>query len=141
MDQVHFLARMEMLDSMMQWIRKWADQTGFDTAVIRKIELAMEEALVNVIRYAYRQGEGEIELLCRIDPYEQIEFIIQDQGRPFNPLLQSQIVDPSIALEERKEGGLGILLFLQYMDEVHYERQEPYNILKLIKRKTILTEN
>lgn len=141
MDQACFLARMEMLDSMMQWIRKWADQTGFDTAVIRKIELAMEEALVNVIRYAYRQGEGEIELLCRIDPHEQIEFIIQDQGHPFNPLLQSQIVDPSIALEERKEGGLGILLFLQYMDEVRYERQEPYNILKLIKRKTILTEN
>jgi anti-sigma regulatory factor (Ser/Thr protein kinase) len=141
-DQAVFKAELEELNFMMDWIRKQAEKMRFSKTDLRKLELASEEALVNVISYAYneiKEQKGGIEISCRLYPEERIEFVIKDKGAPFNPLLHSQKVDRLADLEDRMEGGLGILFIQQYMDEVHYERQHPYNILTLIKKKRVRT--
>ena len=104
------------------------------------VNLALEEAVSNVMLYAYpdvKNGQVLVEFVrsC-IDinkPQEQIVFIISDGGIPFDPTQQPP-ADISLSAEERAIGGLGIHLVLQLMDEVHYERVDEKNVLTLIKR-------
>lgn len=133
-DQISFPAELSELDPMMNWVREQATRVGFAPAEVRKIEIALEEAIVNVIHYAYSEKRGMVDLSCHLLPGEQIVFTIKDTGDPFNPLLQKQRVNPDDPLEQREEGGLGILLIREYMDEVRYERWHPHNVLTLIKK-------
>jgi anti-sigma regulatory factor (Ser/Thr protein kinase) len=131
-----FSAKIEDLESMMDWIRTRSVEAGFSGADLKKIELSTEEALVNIINHASVAENDPIEILCRIPREGIVHFTIKDKGKPFNPLLQHQQIDLTAPLEDRREGGVGILLILQYMDDVHYERQHPYNLLTLTKRKS-----
>ncbi len=134
MDRVIFQAQLEMLDQMMEWISTHVDRMGFAPVESKKIQLAMEEALVNIISYAYKDDKGTIELICNEYPSERIAFTIMDKGASFNPLLRSNKISSDISIEEQEEGGLGIFFIRQLMDEVHYERQHPYNILTVTKQ-------
>lgn len=97
------------------------------------LNLVLEEAVSNVIFYAYTDDEKhEITiLLSLIDNLLKIEII--DDGIAFDPTQKEQ---PNITLsaEERSIGGLGIFLIKQIMDTVEYSRANNKNILTLIKR-------
>jgi anti-sigma regulatory factor (Ser/Thr protein kinase) len=105
----------------------------FDQKKIQEIELAVEEALVNIFNYAYPDGPGEVEVNCRAD---QDHFAIEiiDSGIPFN---MTSLPDPDLAadVDERRIGGLGIFLIKRVVDEVKYCREAGRNILSLIMKK------
>ncbi len=128
-----FPAHIEHLGGMLQWIRVHLFRMSFDEAVIRKVELASEEALVNIIRHGYKSRAGQIAIRV-VSFATHVEIVLIDEGPPFNPLLEERTVDAMACLEERKEGGLGILFMRQYMDEVRYQRDANHNILTLIKK-------
>lgn len=122
---------MEQLHPMLSWIR---DQLGpCEKGTCHKIELASEEAIVNIIRYSYKNRSGTIEIEVKVDP-QRIEIILKDQGPPFNPLERKLPQDLETPLEEREEGGLGIFFIRKCMDEVRYHRHHNTNNLTLIKR-------
>lgn len=127
MQQILFQARIDSLEQVLDWIEMQTQLAGLSGAESRKIEIALEEAIVNVIHYAYRDKGGDIELSCYHQPAEWIEFIIKDCGPFFNPLGQT------IKQDQQKEGGLGIPLMRHYMDRVQYQRSEPYNLLTLTR--------
>lgn len=130
-----FPADIEMLTYMMKWVRDRIREAGFSETHGKKLEVALEEALVNIIHYAYQHKKGKIDLQC-FCYLDRVEFKIKDQGFPFNPLLLNPDFEglSNTPLEERQEGGLGIFLIRQYMDDIRYERNESYNILTLIKK-------
>lgn len=131
MDKAIFQARIEELPSMLGWIRShWIDQPES----FCQVEVGLEEALVNIIQYAYGQTEGEIELSVKIEPNIHIELGIRDWGASFNPLLEGPKVNRSASLDERRIGGLGIFLTSQLLDDVLYEWDGTSNLLVLIKR-------
>jgi sigma-B regulation protein RsbU (phosphoserine phosphatase) len=121
-------------------LAEWIDSLGIPAELNMPVNLALEEAVSNVMLYAYpdvKNGQVLVEFVrsC-IDlnkPQEQIVFIISDGGIPFDPTQQPP-ADISLSLEDRAIGGLGIHLVLQLMDEVHYERVDEKNVLTLIKR-------
>ncbi|MFW6270338.1 MAG: ATP-binding protein [Bacillota bacterium] len=94
-----------------------------------KLRLACEEALVNIIKHAYKTEKGDVEIIYTFDSRKN-EFKVKllDKGPAFNPLAKE---DPDINLpvEERQIGGLGILMIKNSMDEVKYERKKGKNIL------------
>lgn len=107
---------------------------NLDEDLLMQIKLAMEEAVVNVINYAYPIGEkGEITIDFDGNT-DSMKFIIKDFGKPFNPLEVPE-ADISLGVDEREIGGLGIFLVRQIMDKVIYERKGDSNILTLIKSK------
>ncbi|MBI2743855.1 MAG: ATP-binding protein [Chlamydiales bacterium] len=132
-EEICFTASFEQLSSILTWIQTRCVEAGFSSSEASRIQLALEEVLVNVIRYAYPEKKGEVVLTCKLYPEEKIQFIVRDQGRAFNPLLQKPAVDLLEELHERKEGGLGIFFAEQLMDEIAYERLEPFNHLFLTK--------
>ena len=101
--------------------------------VVYKIELALEELLVNVASYAYAPGHGIIDISYEIeDNPRTIVITIVDQGKAFNPL---EMEDPDITLpsDERRIGGLGVFIVKNTMDELTYDRKDDKNILVVKK--------
>ena len=105
---------------------------GFDSKMSRKIRLSVEEAVVNVMDYAYSEGiEGTVDIEVVTDQ-KSLKFIITDSGKPFDPTAKPE-VDLSLPGEERQIGGLGIHLLRTLMDSVDYKRIDGKNILTLTK--------
>lgn len=133
-----FQADMGFLEKMVDWVRKVTSDCTLSEGDKRKIELALEEAFVNVVHHAYRVAhtsvKANVEMVCCKHVSRQVVFKIIDKGMPFNPLLQSKLANPFLPIEERKEGGLGIYFMKRLMDEVHYERHHPFNVLTLVKK-------
>ncbi len=126
-------ANMEFLKEMIDWVRKVISDCPFTLNDQRKIEIAMEEAFVNVVSHAYRDDKAQVEIICCKYPTQHVAFKVIDKGMPFNPLLGSERCHSSLPIEEREEGGLGIFFMRKFMDEVHYERHHPFNVLTLVK--------
>ena len=96
------------------------------------MKLAVEEAVVNVIDYAYpAEVEGDIGITADANA-EHLRFIITDSGGAFDPT-ETLTADTSLSVEERPIGGLGILLVRQLMDSINYERIDGQNVLTLTK--------
>lgn len=97
-----------------------------------KLQLALEEAVVNVIDYAYPvEVEGTIEVRIMSDGHS-LKLMITDMGASFDPTVKEK-ADTSLSVEDRQIGGLGILLMREMMDSINYERIDGKNVLTMIK--------
>lgn len=95
------------------------------------VDLAVDEACTNVIKYAYGSGVGEITVACTVDPGE-VRVCISDGGTPFDPL-EVRAPDLSGSVEDRPIGGLGVHLIRSLMDRVSYEYRGGRNVLCMAK--------
>ena len=121
------------LPSFMEFVNNYAMDASINAGNIQKIELALEEALVNIIHYAYKDTTPDsIEIQCEILQQDSMSIRIIDKGAAFD-ILQKEDPDTSLSIEDREIGGLGIFLVKQMMDETHYKRENNKNILTLIK--------
>lgn len=126
----NFPAIIASLPEAMEFISSFARARGFGTRRINEIQLAAEEALVNVFSYAYPEGPGEVEVICTFDPGERLTIEIIDSGIPFD-VLSAPEPDLTADIEERPIGGLGVHFMKVLMDEVQYKREGGKNILTL----------
>ena len=121
----------EQLALLYDFLEQQAGNCGFDAALLMQIKLAMDEAVTNVIQYAYPGMEGDIGIDMGCDN-GQLKIVITDNGIQFNPL-KKQEPDITLSLDERPIGGLGIFLVKQLMTDVRYDRSEGKNILTMTK--------
>ena len=112
-------------------LAEWIEMIGLPQELNMPINLALEEAVSNVMLYAYPGKSGQVLVEC--DKSDKLVFTISDSGVPFDPTQQE---DPDVtqSAEERPIGGLGIFLVRQIMDDIRYERKDDKNILTLIKK-------
>src|SRR5208283_5232109 len=102
---------------------------GLSEESSRGVTLAVDEALANIIRHAYKNlYDQEIELNCHVRA-DQLEFTLVDRGEPVDP---ARICGQP--LDEVSLSGRGTHLIRAIMDEMHYERIPEGNQLTLIKR-------
>lgn len=86
-----------------------------------KIQLAVEEAILNIIHHGYTDSPGPIHIECS---YQEPHFIvaIKDEARPFDPTGHRSCTST-----------FGIQLLRSLMDDVHYRQDLNANILTLKK--------
>ena len=84
------------------------------------INLVLEEAVANIINYAYPKDEHESIYLSARMHEDSIVLVLTDTGKEFDPTMAPE-VDVTLSAEERQIGGLGIFLIRQIMNEVRYE--------------------
>ena len=116
-----------------EWVEQIGEELGLEMPEVFQLNLALEEAVVNVMNYAY-EDSGLIDLSAKVVDSE-IVFVLEDSGKAFDP---TKVDDPDITLsaEERNIGGLGIFLVQQLMSGVTYSREDGKNVLTMIyKRK------
>ena len=122
---------------MNDFVKNVASRLNLDSSLTSQLMLAVEEAVVNVMSYAYPLGTtGDIHVQARATE-QSLKFIISDQGKAFDPTLRGT-ADTTLSAEERPIGGLGILLVQQLMDSINYERADGKNVLTM---KKMLTKN
>ncbi len=119
------------------FVKNVTNRLNLDSSLTSQLMLAVEEAVVNVMSYAYPLGTtGDIHVQARATE-QSLKFIISDQGKAFDPTLRGT-ADTTLSAEERPIGGLGILLVQQLMDSINYERADGKNVLTM---KKMLTKN
>jgi len=105
-----------------------------DDAIQFKLRLSIEEAVENVVRYAYEGGIGWLEAGTSLDKDKLMLTIeLRDAGVPFNPL-EREDPDITLSVEEREVGGLGIFLCKKMMDSLNYRYEDGNNILTMTKK-------
>ena len=95
-----------------------------------EFRLLGEEAITNVVKYA--DAESMVVLLDISDDTVVLE--LRDDGKPFDPL-GAAAPDLEAGVEERSLGGLGIHLIQTLADDVSYERDGEWNVLRLTKSR------
>ena len=106
---------------------------GFDEMVSIQVKVAVEEAVVNVMKYAYPTGKSGSVTIEAATNDVRLKFTIIDSGKPFDPTVQAE-VDTTLSAQERNIGGLGIHIMRQNMDSINYERIDNMNVLTLRKK-------
>ena len=109
------------------------EAVGFNSTLTIKMNLAIEEAVVNVMNYAYPRGtKGDVTIEALSNDV-RLKFTIIDSGTPFDPTVHSD-VDTTLSAQDRPIGGLGIHLVRNIMDSINYERIDNLNVLTLRKK-------
>ncbi len=116
-------------------LRDWIGETGsrweLSETLRSRLNLLLEEWLVNVISYAYGDAEEHLIELRMWRVGDELRVEVSDDGRPFDPTAQAR-ADTSLPLEHRPIGGLGIHLMRQTTDQFLYRRQQERNVITLV---------
>lgn len=123
----------QQIPQLADFIETIANEMRLDQSLAMSLNLALEEAVTNVILYAYPAGSDGLVDIEAIMGKDILEFIISDSGVAFDPTAAPE-ADISLGVEDRPIGGLGIFLVRNIMDTVSYQRTDGKNILSMTKK-------
>ena len=125
--------KVEEISQLAEFIDQISEKKNLDFSLATALNLALEEAVANVVLYAYpKDSDGIVEIGALLGE-DNIEISITDSGTPFDPTAMPD-ADITLSAEDRKIGGLGIHLVRNIMDSVKYERIDGKNILTMTKK-------
>jgi serine/threonine-protein kinase RsbW len=115
-DELRVAATIGNVRQVSGFVRDTAKRLRLPDDVLFDIDLAVEEASTNIVRHAYESGrEGDI--LVGVEATDgAVRITLTDWGRPFVADAAHLAVD--VPVEVRAEGGMGVLLVQELMDEV-----------------------
>ncbi len=124
-------AKTNHLHSFIEFVTSNAIKYGLSQKRTTEIELATEEAVINIINYAYEDITGDIEITCKKDNESHFIIEIVDEGQYFD-VLSKEEPDLTSDIDERAIGGLGVFFMKQFIDEIKYRREGDKNRLTLV---------
>lgn len=123
--------QLDELPRLADWIRETGYRLGVLEPVRARLNLVLEEWLVNVISYGHVEGGEHVIELRMWRSGDELWVEVADDGRPFDPTVQTR-ADVSLPLEHRPIGGLGIHLIREMVDRFMYHRQDDRNVITLV---------
>lgn len=113
-----------------EWIETMGENNDIPMADVFKLNLALEEAVVNVMNYAYPGQTGMPITLTMEKTGNTLIFSLVDSGVPFDPT-STEEPDLTLSADERPIGGLGIFLVREMMSDINYRYENSQNILTM----------
>jgi serine/threonine-protein kinase RsbW len=131
-EEIIITNHVDELPVLAEKIEALAESWELSMPLAMNINLALEEAISNVIFYAFDdEKEHDIKIVLSLEN-KTLTIEIIDDGKPFDPTARQQ-PDVSLPAEDRPIGGLGIFLIRKMMDNVTYTRHNNLNTLTLLK--------
>jgi serine/threonine-protein kinase RsbW len=129
MERLVLAADLASLARFTKFVREGALASGVPEAGLGRLDLIVEEIVVNVARYAYPEDHpGTTEVGWAAAGPGRIVVEVRDQGVAYNPLDGAlPCLDEELA--GRPVGGLGVFLVKTLADSVSYSRQGDSNVL------------
>jgi anti-sigma regulatory factor (Ser/Thr protein kinase) len=124
----------EGLEDGQRSLRAFLERGGASEMGVYSAELALDELVTNVVKYAYRGDRaGAIDVMAAFDG-DEIVVTVEDEGPAFNPLAVEPPPRPT-RLEDARVGGYGLTLVRKTSSRVEYERRAGHNRVRVrIKR-------
>lgn len=133
---LEFDPKRDELPNIVAEVERAGEQNGWSLGLIFRINLIMEEMMLNIIDYGFDDRNHQIDVtFISEDNLLTIEII--DDGRPFDPLSEAPAPDIDASLEDRRIGGLGIHLVRTMTEDMRYECADGKNHLTLVTRTDI----
>jgi anti-sigma regulatory factor (Ser/Thr protein kinase) len=127
-------ARQSSLGKVAEFIGDVCDALTLNEDTAFDVQLATDEACQNAVEHACEYSPDEqVQVSCKLVGAD-LEITVSDRGHAFDP---SDVSPPDLTsrLEERAEGGLGLFLMRQVMDDVRFERSpDGVNTVVMIKK-------
>ena len=121
------------INKLTVFIEELSEELVLTPELTFNLNLVLEEAVSNVIYYAYgEEKQKEISLMAKMSENNLI-FVLTDSGKEFDPT-KAPDADITLSAEEREIGGLGIFLIRQIMNLVEYQRIDGKNVLTMGKQ-------
>ena len=130
--QLTFKNEEQELSRVAEFMESVCDELQLDMHVAMKLQVAMEEMVTNVIFYAYPEGTSADITLTAESNEKELTLILSDTGKPFDPTAKED-ADTETNPMDREQGGMGILIVKNIMNEVTYERLGDINQLTMKK--------
>jgi anti-sigma regulatory factor (Ser/Thr protein kinase) len=121
-------ASMDDIGALEPFVTQAAQQAGLDDRETKRLRLAVEEAVANVINHGQATA---ITLLASVED-NQLVLTVDDDGLPFDPTADST-TDFTVPADQRPPGGLGIMYLHKMTDGLDYQRVDGHNVLRIIK--------
>ncbi|MBR5193553.1 MAG: ATP-binding protein [Bacteroidaceae bacterium] len=120
------------ISKLATFIGELSEELDFTPELNFNLNLVLEEAISNVILYAYgNEKQKDISLVAYLSD-NNLVFVLTDSGAEFDPTKVPD-ADVTLSAEEREIGGLGIYLIRQIMNTVEYHRIDGKNVLTMRK--------
>ena len=134
MAEITVRAAPEQIDAVMDFVNRQLDVLSCPEEARVDLDVAVDELLSNIIRYAYGSETGTVtvRVVTQLEPKALILTFL-DQGAPFDPLAEERPDTTSLPARERPMGGLGLYLVRSLVDEITYARRDGQNVLTVHK--------
>jgi serine/threonine-protein kinase RsbW len=127
-------SRLDHVELVARAVRALCSTAGLPGRECAQVELAVGEALNNVIRHAYHGEAGHPIEVTFAQERAQFTIEVADEGEPMPPGRPVAFdFDPS-DIAHLPEGGMGIFLIHSVMDRVEYRRLGDRNALTMSHR-------
>ena len=134
---IQFNTEIENITFVRSFLASLGEKYHLSRNLIYKVQLAVEEAITNIIRHGYRgevSGKIRLEIIVR---HFTLMVVIIDRGKEFDPRLIDK-PDLNQYVQVGKIGGLGIMMIKNLIDDIDYKVTDRGNELYLIKyRKNV----
>jgi serine/threonine-protein kinase RsbW len=110
---------------------------GLSATAAAEVELSVVEAVNNAIEHSYRTGSGEVRVTLT-EATDAVEIEVRDRGEA----MPAGILDRAAALtfdpdklQDLPEGGMGLGIVKDLMEDVRYESRAGENVLSMRRRR------
>ena len=121
-----FPATFEMVARSVAWARETAADAELPSGRALHLELAVEEAVANVVRHAYPGRPGDFRIRVTGD-VGVVRVELEDSGIPFDPTEEGGIPDGPVG--QRPAGGHGLPLIRRVTSRLSYRHEDGRNHL------------
>ena len=132
--RIELPAELQSLPRFIEKIIEYLGKSGMGEHKVGAMELALEEAIVNIVKYSSQTPDSLITVECSFKNENEFLIKIIDNGPEFDPLLQNA-PDITADIGNRPVGGLGIFFIKKMTDSVSYARKDNRNILTITMKK------
>ena len=129
--EVSLAPELSSLAALAGIIKEFGEANALSEAVQSRLNLMLDELVTNSITYGLLEiPDPELRLRLHVDGGAVVAQL-EDNGTAFNPFEEAPEPDPTLGLEDRPIGGLGVFLVKQFADSTAYERVEGRNRITL----------
>ena len=127
-------SRLDLVGLATRAVRALCATSGLPARECAHVELAVDEALNNVIRHAYRGRAGHpVDITFTLER-ERFTIEIADEGEPMPERGPAALEFDPLDVRNLPEGGMGLHIIHSVMDQVEFRRFGGRNALTMSRR-------
>lgn len=122
------------LERLANAVEEFAERESWAPEVVFRVNLVLEELVINVMTHGSDEGLAEIEVTVTSSE-DLVSIRLSDNGVAFDPLTDAPEPEVTGSVEDRHVGGLGVHLVRTMMDNVSYRRERGRNLLTMTTQR------